>query len=145
MGTGGKTAENNRLRPEKFLLKCFRTGVRLPSPPPKRKASPDGLAFLFGGAASLPYNWILLRGAYPPLSNSPHAKPRLPSCIAGVEPRVIPERLPRKGRASGDICRTKCRRRHFDSPRLHQIKMPTLLGWHFYLVGQLRCRIIRFI
>ena len=32
---------NNRLRPEKFLLKCFRTGVQLSSPPPNKADSFD--------------------------------------------------------------------------------------------------------
>jgi len=28
---------NNKLRPEKFLSSCFRTGVRFPPPPPRRR------------------------------------------------------------------------------------------------------------
>ena len=31
---GGRAARNNRLRPERFLWKSFRTGVQLPPPPP---------------------------------------------------------------------------------------------------------------
>ena len=31
---GGNAAQNDRLRPEKLPRNCFRTGVRLPSPPP---------------------------------------------------------------------------------------------------------------
>ena len=34
---GERDSRNNRLRPEKVLLKCFRTGVQFPPPPPKRK------------------------------------------------------------------------------------------------------------
>jgi len=31
---GGNAVQNNRLRPENAAWNCFRTGVRLPSPPP---------------------------------------------------------------------------------------------------------------
>ena len=36
---GGRAARNNRLRPERFLWKSFRTGVQLPPPPPQSKGS----------------------------------------------------------------------------------------------------------
>ena len=35
----GNAVQNNRLRPENAAWNCFRTGVRLPSPPPKSKRS----------------------------------------------------------------------------------------------------------
>ena len=35
----GKDVRNNRLRPENVSLKCFRTRVQLPPPPPKSKRS----------------------------------------------------------------------------------------------------------
>ena len=41
---------NNRLRPEKVLSSCFRTGVRFPSAPPCKNAIPFGMAFLHGCA-----------------------------------------------------------------------------------------------
>ena len=41
---------NNRLRPEKVLSSCFRTGVRFPSAPPCKNAIPNGMAFLHGCA-----------------------------------------------------------------------------------------------
>ena len=47
----GKGNGNNKLRPERFLSSCFRTGVRLPPPPPNVRYAntitiapmPDGL------------------------------------------------------------------------------------------------------
>lgn len=39
---------NNRLRPEKFPWKSFRTGVQLPPPPPKKKDTTYVVSFFFG-------------------------------------------------------------------------------------------------
>ena len=51
----GKGNVNNKLRSEKVLSSCLRTGVRFPSAPPNKKCTPCGCIFLFGRVVIEPF------------------------------------------------------------------------------------------
>ncbi len=46
-GNRDEESRNKQLRPEKLPLKCFRTGVRLPSPPPMQHGNYGIITMLF--------------------------------------------------------------------------------------------------